>query len=385
MDTIYLDNAATTRPHDEVTAAMENVSRSVYGNPSALHRGGMEAEKQVKAAQSIVAGALGVVTQEIVFTSGGTESNNLAILGFALANRKRGGHIVTTAAEHPSVSEPIKFLSENGFEVSTIAVDSDGYPNMEQLERELRADTIFVSMMHVNNETGAVFPVGILKDLIKTHSPNAALHVDAVQSFGKVSIPPMKCGIDLLSVSAHKLHGPKGVGALYVRKGTIIKPIMFGGGQQGGLRSGTENVPGIVGFGKAVEVAVPSLEANMMKIAELKRQLQNGIMNAVPDVVLNSPHKSTPYILNMSFLGTKAEILLHSLEGRGVYVSAGSACSSNKPAPSKTLTAMGRSKREVEGALRFSLSTYTTGAEIDACIDSVAAEVTAVRKAMGSN
>ncbi len=380
---IYLDNSATTKTAPEVNTAILDALTHCYGNPSSLHRLGMQAEKAFAAAKRAVAGLLGVTEGEVYITSGGTESSNLAILGVAEANRRRGKHIVCTGVEHPAVYETVKSLESRGYEVGFLGVDETGRISLEEFEALLRPDTVLACVMHVNNETGAVMPVEKLKPIMKKKSPHALLFVDAVQSFGKIAVKPAKWGVDLLSASAHKIHGPKGVGALYVKKGTRIVPVQFGGHQQGGLRSGTENVPGAAGFGIAAELAQQQMEARYARVRELNHRLREGILDKIDNVVFNSGGKegeNLPYILNVSFLGIKAEILLHALESKGIYVSTGSACSSNAPAPSRTLLAMGKSKKEIEGAVRFSFSGDNTAEEVDYTIGALMRAVAEIRK-----
>lgn len=382
MKEIYLDNAATTKTHTQVDETMAHVMRNVYGNPSSLHRSGMRAEKHIKEARNAVAKAIGCNADEIYFTSGGTESDNLAIIGFVQANRKRGNHIITTKFEHPAVLETFKYLGDCGLDVDYLDIDISGQINLKDLEDKLRADTLLVSVMQVNNEIGSIMPISEIKAITRRKSSVAVLHTDAVQSFGKIELLPARWGVDMLSISAHKIHGPKGVGAIYVKKGTIIKPIMFGGGQQNALRPGTENVAGIVGFGEAVKVAMANLDENRQRVLELKTQLLGGITQNIPQVVVNSPVSGSPYILNVSFLGVRSEILLHSLESQGIYVSSGSACSSKKAQLSNTLSAMRKSKDEADSALRFSLSAYNTAQEIDICINALKTHTENIRKYM---
>lgn len=380
---IYLDNSATTKTAPEVNAAILDALEHCYGNPSSLHRLGMQAENAFAAAKRAVAGLLGVTEGEVYITSGGTESSNLAILGAAEANRRRGKHVICTGVEHPAVYETVKSLEPRGYEVDFLGVDETGRISLEEFEALLRPDTVLACVMHVNNETGAVMPVEKLKPIMQKKSPHALLFVDAVQSFGKIAVKPAKWGVDLLSASAHKIHGPKGVGALYVKKGTRIVPVQFGGHQQGGLRSGTENVPGAAGFGIAAELAQQQMEARYARVRELNHRLREGILDKIDNVVFNRGGKegeNLPYILNVSFLGIKAEILLHALESKGIYVSTGSACSSNAPAPSRTLLAMGKSKKEIEGAVRFSFSGDNTAEEVDYTIGALTRAVAEIRK-----
>ncbi len=345
---IYLDNASTTKPSE---AAIQAASSAFceFGNPSSLHGMGLGAEKIITAAKEKVAAVLGADKKNIIFTSGGTESNNTAIFGAARANMKRGKHLITTKIEHPSVLEPFRILEKEGFEVSYLDSDSDGKISLEQLEAELRSDTILVSVMAVNNETGVVQPFEKIKEIMKRKSPLALFHCDGVQGFCKIPIKPKACGIDLLSMSGHKIYSVKGTGALYIADNVRILPFMAGGGQEKNMRSGTENVPGIAAFGAAAADFSP---INPQKREELKSK----ILENIDRVIINGNDDNSGYILNVSFMGIKAEILLHSLEAKGIYVSTGSACSSNKPMPSAVLTAMGRGPEEIKGAVRFSFS-----------------------------
>ncbi len=379
---IYLDNSATTKPYPEVIESMVEMLDDNYGNPSSLHKKGIQAEKAVKTARDIIAKTLDVKSNEIYFTSGGTEANNIAIRGYAKANSKKGNHLITSKIEHPSVLNTFEFLEREGYRVSYINVDSNGVVDIEQLKKEICEDTIFISVMHVNNEVGSVAPIQEIRRLMDLKQSQAILHVDAIQSFGKLLFTPERFGIDLLSISAHKLHGPKGVGALYIKKGIPIEPIMFGGSQELNMRSGTENVPGILGFGKAVEITFASIENHLLKINKLKEKLREEIEKSIDDVVINGQveGKNAPHILNVSFKGLKSEVLLHALEAKGIYVSSGSACSSNKPAPSHVLTAMGVDKHCIEGAIRFSFSAANTEVEISDCVQELATIVKQLRR-----
>lgn len=376
---IYLDNAATTKSYDEVNAVMLEMLEHCYGNPSSMHRLGMQAENRMRSAAKAVSDALGVREDEIVFTSGGTESDNLAICGYAMANKRRGQHVITTSLEHPAVAECFRYLAEEGFHVDVLQADEWGNIDLQELSDLLRPDTILVSMMHVNNEVGSILPVGDVKRCMQ-RAPFAALHVDAVQSFGKIPVLPAKWGVDLLSVSGHKLHGPKGVGALYIKRKTRIRPIVYGGHQQRNLRSGTENTVAICGFGKAVSLAMERLEKNGHHVKQLKQMLLDGILAHIDGAVCHSGPDSTDYILNVSFPGIRSEILLHMLESEGIYVSSGSACASNKPAPSPVLTAMGKSPALIDSAIRFSFSEFNTEAEIERVIPILAQKVADIRK-----
>lgn len=366
---IYFDNSATTRCFESVVDIVGKLMREEYGNPSSMHKKGIQAENYVKAAKKIIAGNLKVEEKEIFFTSGGTESDNLAIIGTAMANKRTGRHIITTKIEHSAVLNSMKYLEEQGFTVTYIPVDEYGILSLEELSKALTSDTILVSVMHVNNEIGSVQPLMEVSRLIKEKAPNAAFHVDAVQSYGKFRIYPKKWGISLLSVSGHKLHGPKGVGFLYIEDKLKIKPVIYGGGQQGGMRSGTVNVPGIAGMGAAVEEIYKNFDEKVEALYRLKAYFTEGLKK-IEDVRINGPEleKGAPHIISASFLGIRSEVLLHALEEYEIYVSAGSACSANKPAPSQTLSAAGLSKESLETTVRFSFSFENTLEEAEECL-----------------
>lgn len=383
----YLDNSATTRQSDEVTRTMIDAAENSYGNPSSLHRLGVNSEKLVKSSRKKLAAAAGTKEDEIYFTSGGTESDNTAILGAYMMLHRQGNHIITTEIEHPAVLECFKRLKQQGAEVTHIGVDSRGYINIDQLASAINDDTILVSVMHANNESGAVQPIADIAALIKRKSSKAVFHCDAVQSYGKIPVNAGASGIDLLSASAHKIHGPKGMGLLYVRKDLHLPPYLIGGGQEHGMRSGTENVPGIAGFGAAAESAFENMSDNYKKVTELRDRLLTGIKSKIDDIKVNSPVDAgkdcMPHILNISFLGTRGEVLLHMLEQSDVYVSTGSACSSHKKGGSHVLTAMGLTPDEIEGALRFSISPYNTIEEIDYAVDKLKKAVASNRRMLG--
>ncbi len=363
---IYLDNSATTRAYPRVCERMTQALSQYYGNPSSLHRKGMEAEKLVKESRAILAGLWKVQEQEIIFTSGGTESDNLAIIGSAMANRRRGMHIVTDSVEHPAVSAAMQYLEEQGFSVTRLPSDDRGRISLSSLQEAVRPDTILVSMMFVNNEVGAVMPVQEAGQWLKAVHPHILFHVDGVQAFGKYRIYPRKMGIDLLSVSGHKIHGPKGIGALYVAKGTKITPLIYGGDQQKGIRSGTENVPGIIGLGEAAKEIYTGFEEKIQRLYGMKIWLEESLM-ALEDVKLHGPGgmEGAPHIVSAGFGGIRSEVLLHALEDRGIYVSSGSACATNKPGLSPTLQAMGLKEAWMTTTLRFSLSEFTTKEELE--------------------
>lgn len=374
---IYLDNASTTKPSENVKNAVIDAMEN-FGNPSSMHRLGIDAEKIVKNSKSEVAKVLGVNSDDIFFTSGGTEANNTAILGYCRRNKKRGTHIVVSAIEHPSVSVPFKKLSEEGFVVSVVGVDDRGVLNIDEFQKSLREDTIFVSCMWVNNETGIIQPVDKLKEIMKKISPRAILHVDGVQAFGKIECKPNKSGIDMMSVSGHKIHAIKGIGALYVKNGINFDPHLIGGGQQKDKRSGTENVVGIAAIGAAAR----EIDLSKDSVSNFRDRLEAGLKENIENVKINGEGEKSPYILNVSFPGIKAEILLHALENHGIYVSTGSACSTNKPMPSPVLTAMGLKREEIMGAVRFSLSEDITEEDIDKTILAVKKEVENIRRIM---
>lgn len=363
---IYFDNGATTRVFPEVKEIMDKVMEEEYGNPSSMHKKGLVAEHHLKRTREIIAKSLKVEPKEITFTSGGTESNNLAIIGTALANQRRGKHIITSTIEHASVYNPYFFLEEMGFEVTFIPVDEKGILRMDRLKEAIRPDTILVSVMAVNNEIGSVMPMEEIGKIIKETNPNTYYHADCVQAYGKMRIFPRKWNIDMLSISGHKIHGPKGSGALYVRNGVKIKPILYGGNQEQALRSGTENVPAIAGLGTAAEMIYENHEERVAHLREIKEYFLERVMT-LPDVTNHSGE--APHIASVSFLNVRSEVLLHALEDKGICVSAGSACSSNKPAVSGTLKGIGLKREEYESTLRFTFSCYNTKEEVDQVIE----------------
>ena len=394
MMTAYLDNSATTRCFDEVREYMSEIMDKYYGNPSSMHMVGVEAEKHIRYATDVFAGLLKADPKEIVYTSGGTESDNLALIGCAGANARAGRHIITTKIEHPAVLETCAYLEKEGYEVTYLDVDESGLVRADDLKAALRDDTILVSIMYVNNEIGSLQPIGELGRIIKEYNKNILFHVDAVQGFGKVRINPKKEKIDLLSVSGHKIHGPKGVGILYVNKNVKINPIMFGGGQQKGLRSGTENVPGIAGMAKAAELIYTDFDEKMDRLYELKAyfiselmKLEGITINGLPryeaspanddktDAGIGEPkeavRKTAPHIVSASVEGIRAEVLLHALEEKGIYVSSGSACASNKPAISATLKAIGVKQNLLDSTIRFSMSVETSKEELEYTVDAL--------------
>ena len=368
----YLDNSATTRCYEEVRDLVVKTMMEDYGNPSAMHLKGVEAEKYVKEAAKKIAATLKVQEKEIYFTSGGTEGDNWALLGTAMAKQRQGKHIITTVFEHSAVSAPLAWLEEQGYEITRIPVDEEGNLSLEQLREAVRKDTILVSTMYVNNEMGAVVPVEEIGKIVKEKNPAALYHVDAIQAYGKYRIYPKRMGIDLLAVSGHKIHGPKGVGFLYISEKAKIRPLILGGGQQGGMRSGTDNVPGIAGLGAAAERIYRDLEANTEQMRKLKLYFAQEL-GKIENVKINGPkpEQGAPHILNVSFLGVRSEVLLHTLEEMGIYVSAGSACSSHKRTGSSTMAALGLSPEQKESAVRFSFSEFTSKEELDYTLDAL--------------
>ncbi len=366
----YFDNSATTRCYPEVAEIVVKTMTEDFGNPSAMHLKGVEAEKYVREAAQTLAKILKVNEKEIIFTSGGTESNNLALFGGADANKRSGNHIITTSVEHAAVGQPAERLEQMGYEVTIVPVDHRGVVQLEALEKALRPDTILVSTMYVNNEVGAVMPVEEIAKLVHEKSPKALYHVDAIQAFGKYRIYPKKAGIDMLSVSSHKIHGPKGVGFLYINEKARIQPQILGGGQQAGMRSGTDNVPGIAGMGVAAKMVYTDFDEKIEHMYQLKERLAEGFLK-LPDVRLNGMEirEGAPQILSASFLGVRSEVLLHTLEEKGIYVSAGSACSSHKRKAAGTLSAMGMEAAQRESTLRFSFSEENTFEEVDYALE----------------
>lgn len=366
---IYFDNSATTRVLDSVRDMVVKTMTEDYGNPSAKHIRGMEAERYVRQAAADIAKTLKVKDKEILFTSGGTESNNMALIGAAMANQRAGKHMISTRIEHASVYNPLAYLEQQGFEVTYLSVDHQGHISMDELKAAMRSDTILVSIMYVNNEIGAIQPIEEIGTFLKREYPGVLFHVDAIQAYGKLVIRPKKEGIDLLSVSGHKIHGPKGVGFLYIDEKTKIKPLLYGGGQQKDLRSGTENVPGIAGMGLAAREMYTDHQAKTARITALKDRMIDA-MEELEGVTVNSlkGSLSAPQIVSASFEGVRSEVLLHALEEQGIYVSSGSACSSNHPAISGTLKAVGVKKELLDSTLRFSFGLFNTEEEVDSCI-----------------
>lgn len=367
---VYLDNSATTRCSERAKDLMVKILTEDYGNPSSLHRMGKTAEDYIKDAKNKIAKTLKADEKEIIFTSGGTEANNMALIGGAFANQRAGKHIITTALEHASVAAPLSFLEEQGFEVTCLGVDGDGLVSLTELEQAVRSDTILVSMMMVNNEIGAVEPIAEAAAVIKAKNPGTLFHVDAIQAYGKYRIFPKKMGIDLLSVSGHKIHAPKGTGFLYIRDKVKVAPLIYGGGQQHGMRSGTENVPGAAALGEAAAEIYENFEEKTAHMYDLKEQFIQGVTQ-IEGVTVNgrTGRESAPSIVSVSIAGVRSEVMLHSLEEEGIYVSAGSACSSNKPSVSRTLKSIRLPKDLLESTIRVSFCVDTTEEEVDYAVE----------------
>ena len=367
---VYLDNSATTRVFDSVRDVMVQAMMADYGNTSSRHMKGVEAESYIKSAREEIAKSLKVKDKEIIFTSGGTESNNMALIGVAMANKRAGNHLITTGIEHASIYNTMIFLEEQGFRVTYLPTDENGHVSLDALREAICDETILISVMYVNNEMGAVEPIEEIAKIIKEKKSKAYFHVDAIQAYGKYVIRPKKMGIDLMSVSAHKIHGPKGVGFLYVDEKVKIKPIIFGGGQQKNMRSGTENVPGCAGMGMAVKEMYTNHEAKVEQIYALKDRMVKGLQE-IEGVTVHglTGRDSAPQIVSAGFEGVRAEVLLHALEDRGVYVSSGSACSSNHPGISGTLKGIGVKDSLLDSTLRFSFGLFNTEDDVDYCLE----------------
>ena len=378
---IYLDNAATTRVSPQAAETVKNIMCDEFGNPSSMHSKGARAERIVRESAKKIADILKVKEKEIYFTSGGTESNNWALIGVAEANKRKGNRIITSKIEHASVAAAVDFLSEHGYDVVKIGTDKNGVINLDELEEAIDDKTILVSVMAVNNEIGTLQPLEEIGRIIKRKNPNVIFHSDAIQAFGKMRLNPKRLGVDMLSVSGHKIHAPKGIGFLYISEKIRISPLIYGGGQQNGMRSGTDNVPGIAALAQAAEDAYSNIDEIRDKMYGLRSRLIGGL-SGIEDVVINSPDNalSAPHIVNASFLGIRSEVMLHALEERGIYVSAGSACSSHKRSLSPTLLAIGCDKNRAESALRFSFCDETSEEEIDSAISAISEIVPMLRK-----
>ena len=377
---VYLDNSATTKPYVEVAKAVYDTMLETYANPSSLHSLGKRAEDLLTSCRQQIASTVYGTPEEIYFTSGGTESDNIAIIGYAMANKRKSNRIITQSTEHSAVLETFSYLQSQGFEVLYVPVTSDGCVDLDALREMVKEPVLLMSFMYVNNETGAILPIEEISRIAKREK--IALHIDAVQAYGKIAINVKTLGCDMLTLSSHKIHGPNGVGALYVKKGTKIKSTVYGGGQEKGLRSGTENLAGIAGFAKASEIKFASFDEDIKKMQSLKERLKDGILKEIDNAVINSPENSVCSVLNVSFEGVRSEVLLHVLESNGIYVSSGSACNSKKESKSYVLSSMNLSRSRIDSAIRFSLSAHSTEEEIDYCIDVLAREVPKLLKIM---
>lgn len=379
---VYLDNAATTKPAEEVVNAMIKSLVELYGNPSSLHRKGVEVEREIKKIRRLVARALGCNEKEIIFTSGGTEANNFAIQGFIKANRRLGKHLITTKIEHKSVLSLYNELEKEGYRVTYLDVDKKGFISMEQIRNAISEETVLVSIMHVNNEVGSIQPIKEIAAMIKAKNPRTGFHVDGVQSFGKIKYSVKDLNVDSFSISGHKFHGPKGIGALYVKSGTKLAPILIGGGQEVELRAGTENVSGIFGMGAAINNLLAHQEENITKLKELKGYLYSLLEAKLEDIHITSEMNNdyAPHIINASLLGVRSEIMLHSLESDGIFVSSGSACSAKKKGYSHVLEAMNMKEEYVDSAIRISLTHENTKEEIAYAVEKIKNHLDNLRK-----
>ncbi len=376
----YLDNSATTRPYKEVVDIVSKTMFENYGNPSSMHTLGVETEKMVRLATENIAKTLKAEPKEIIFTSGGTESDNMAIMGTAKALKRKGMHIIVSPFEHPAVERCMEILKKEGFEISYLSVNEKGLINIDELKTLIREDTILVSVMAVNNEIGVKQDLEAIGKTVKECNKDTYFMVDAVQAFGKIPLNVKKMKIDLLSVSGHKINGPKGIGILYVNSQIRIVPLINGGGQQGDMRSGTDNVPGILGLEKAISITMDHLDEEAARLYELRSYLIEKL-GKLEDVYVNSPDNETsaPHIVSISVKGIRSEVLLHSLEEKNIYVSAGSACSSHKRTPSKTLTAIGLEKDLIASTVRVSMGVYTTREELDYFVENLSALLDSLR------
>ena len=379
---IYLDNSATTKPYQEVVDKMVLALTTQYGNPSSIYKKGIEVEREIKEIRRNIARSLGAKETEIYFTSGGTECNNTIIRSVVNLNKKTKNHIISTVIEHPSVLNTLKDLEADGFEVTYLPVGKDGKISLEDLKNAIKKETILVSVMHVNNEIGTIQPIEEIGKYLKSLDEKVYFHVDGVQSYAKIKFRPSRYNIDFMSVSGHKLHGPKGIGFMYVKENNRIKPLLTGGGQEIGIRSGTENVPGIYGIGEAVRILNQDLEGTIDKIKGLRDLLKEEILANIDNVKINSPEDGVCHVLNVSFRGVRGEVLLHYLEQKEIYVSTGSACSSKKKG-SHVLNAIGLTPDEIEGAIRFSLSDLNTKEEIMQTVEVLKESVSDLRMIIG--
>ncbi len=378
---IYLDNCSTTKPRKEVVDAMVEALSNDFGNPGSLHRLGIRSEKKVKEAREIIANFLNVETREIYFTSGGTESNNIAIQSIIEKFSRKGKHIITTKIEHPSVLNVFKHYEKKGYRVTYLKTDNTGRISLDELKDEISEDTILVSIIHVNNEIGVLQNIQGIKEVINNSVSKPLLHLDGIQSFGKVNFSLKTLGVDTYSFSGHKVYGPKGIGGLYINKNLKLEPIIFGGNQESGLRSGTENVPGIIGFGEAVRILNKNALNDAKRVQELKTYLAKRLMDEIEDIKINTSldNTSSPYIISVTFRHTRGEVLLHYLEEKEIYVSTSSACSSKGTAKSHVLKSINLTDKEIEGTIRICFSYEITKEDIDFTVDNIKSAVEEIR------
>ncbi|MBC3797424.1 cysteine desulfurase family protein [Acetobacterium tundrae] len=379
MKEIYLDNAATTRVHPQVAEKMMDTMLNNYGNPSSLHRLGIRAEQAVKEVRELVAATINCQSQDIYFTSGGTEGNNMIIKGIVENKQRSRMRIITSATEHPSVLDVFSFYEEHQIEVVVLGVDEQGHIDLDELKATMNASTILVSIMGVNNELGTIQDLKAIGRIVKQANPNCVFHSDFVQGYMKIPIDVEACQLDALTMCSHKIFGPKGVGAVYIKKGINLKPLLRGGGQENNMRSGTENVPGIVGFGEAIRLRKESYLDELEAIRELRSRLIRGLEDQVADIKVNGDPNGSPYVLNVSFNRVRGEVLLHSLEAKGIYVSTGSACSSHKKEKQYVLKAIGLLEEYKEGTIRISFSKDITKEDADEAVRAIAEAVASLR------
>lgn len=381
---IYFDNAATTKALDEVAEKVKYMLLDNYGNPSSQSMMGVNSEREIIESRKVMANSINALPEEIYYTSGGTESDNWAVFGTAKGYIRSGKHMITTAIEHPAILMPMKELEKQGWEITILDVDDKGYINIDDLKSAVREDTVLVSTILINNETGTIQNAAEISKAIKSVNPDTLYHVDAVQAFGKYPIDVKKMGIDMLSMSGHKIHGPKGIGIFYMKKGLKVKPIIYGGGHERGQRSGTENAPSIVGLAEAVKIGLKEQEKAKENVMAVKKTLAEGILRDIPKTHINGPsiEEASPYVLNISFNGVRSEVLLHALEEKEIYVSAGSACNSKNKGSSSVLAALGLSETRIEGAIRFSFCRYNTVEEAEECLEVLKEKVAFLRKYM---
>lgn len=375
---VYLDNSATTKPYKVVLDSILKYNDTYYANPSSVHKMGVLVYKDIKDKKQEIAKLMNVEENEIIFTSGGTESTNMVLRGLAFKFKNKKNHIISSNIEHPSTYETLEFLKKNGFEVTYLKVNNDGVINFKDLKNAIREETFLITIMHANNEVGSLMPIEKIGRYLKKLNKEIYFHVDAVQSFLKFNFKPKRYNIDFMSISGHKIHGPKGVGILFKDENLKIEPLLTGGGQQNNLRSGTENTAGIIGICEAIIEGNKDLIKRIDYISKLKNYLKNLIIENIENVKVNTPKESICHILNISFLGIKGEILLHALEQKGIYVSTGSACSSKKK-KSRVLQNMKLTEEEIEGAIRFSLSEFNTMKDMEYVVDILKEEVSELR------